>query len=176
MAKNFSLTCPYCNNYFSEDFRICKQYGNYRDAICDKCGGKFQVAIHIDMKSISYEEELAKVLPQDVIQMVRNICDKYINYTGKGGYEKSRTIIISEKIEESIRPYDNCYHIALSGKAKYYDFEYRTVFFDIFPDGHIDYCVGSMNVYHQRYWWKGETLEEKVDNYIQQALVKWETI
>lgn len=176
MAKDFRLHCPYCDNYFSKDFRICKQYGNYRDVICDNCGGKFQASIYVEIKSTSYEDELEKVLPQDIIKIVRDVCSKYLNYTGKGGYENSRTITINDKIEEMIRPYDNCYHITLGGKAKYYENEYRTVFFDIFPDGHIDYRVGAMYVWHQKYWWQGNTIEEKINNYIQHALIKWETI
>lgn len=47
-------------------------------------------------------EELKKVIPKDKIEMVKNICSKYLNYRGKGGYENSRDITINSDIEERI--------------------------------------------------------------------------
>lgn len=176
MSNNFNLQCPYCNNYFHKSFRICKQYDNCRNVICDKCGGKFKAILNISIETTSYEDELVRVLPQDVIQIVRDICTKYINYTGKGGYENTRTITINDVVREIIDTTNNCYTIMLGGRAKFYESEYRTIFFNIFPDGHIDYYVSSIHIWKQKYWWHGETIEERIENYIQHTLIKWETI
>ena len=53
------------------------------------------------------------LIPKDKVEMVKNICSKYLKYRGKGGYENSRDITINSDIGEKIINWnnENCYCI-----------------------------------------------------------------
>ena len=120
--SNFRIECPYCNEYNEYNFKICKQYSNYRKVKCDKCNLEFEISVYCEVSCRAYSEELKKVRPKDKIEMVKNICSKYLKYSGKGGYENSRNITINSVIEERIINWnnENCYCISLGGIATYY--------------------------------------------------------
>ena len=169
-----STKCPYCDNRNNNNFTF-KKYSNTRDIICSKCGLKYKTSFTISDTIYTYEEELKKVLPQDKIDVVKKVISKYLDYRGKGGYENTRNITLDREFKEHISNYDNALVISLHGEATYYSSEYRTVRFYITHDS-VRAEVTSAYTWAQRYWFVGETLEEKVDNYIQQALVKWKII
>ena len=104
-----------------------------------------------------------------------NVISKYLDYSGKGGYDNSENIVLSNEFKEHISNYDKALVISLRGTATYYSNEYRVVRFYITHDN-VRPEVTSQFTWQQKYWFVGETLEEKVDNYIQQALVKWKII
>lgn len=169
-----STRCPYCGEYNNNNFTF-KISSNYRDIVCKKCELKYKVDFSVQDSVYTYEEELKKVLPQDEIDIIKKVITKYLGHSGKGGYENSRKIKINSEFAERISNYDNALVISLAGTAEYYGEEYRTVRFYITPDN-VRAEVTSLSTWAQRSWFNGKTLEEKVDNYIQQALVKWETI
>ena len=176
--NKFSIKCPYCDKYSEYNFKICKQYSNYRKVKCDKCNLQFEINAYCEVSCSADSEELKKVIPKDKIEMVKNICSKYLEYSGKGGYENSQDITINSVIEESIINWDNenCYCISLGGTATYYGIECRSVNFYIYPSGKIEQeCTSAYN-WKQNCWFKGNTIEEKIDNYIQNVLIKWKTI
>ena len=170
----FSTRCPYCGKYNKNNFTF-KKCSNYRDIVCNECGSKYKVSFYVQDTVYTYDEELKKVLPQDKIEIIKNVIGKYLNYKGKGGYENSRTILISSEIKEYMSSSDNAIVISLTGKAEYYGNEFRIVRFYV-TYNNVRAEVTSEFTWNQRSWFVGETLEEKVDNYIQQALIKWETI
>lgn len=166
--------CPYCGNYDENNF-VFNETSSKRDVVCSKCSLKYQVSFYVQDIVYTYDDELKKVLPQDKIDIIKKVISKYFGYSGKGGYENSRHITLDKELSESISNYDNALIITFSGKARYFQSEYRTVRFyithnDVRPE------ITSQYTWEQNYWFKGETLEEKVDNYIKEALVKWETI
>ena len=169
-----STRCPYCDNRNNNNFTF-KKYSNTRDIICSKCGLNYKASFTVYDTIYTYEEELKKVLPQDKIDTVKRVITKYLGYSGKGGYENSENITLNREFNERISNYDNALVISLKGTATYYSDEYRTVRFYITHDS-VRAEVTSEYTWAQKYWFVGETLEEKVDNYIQQALVKWKTI
>lgn len=176
--SNFRIKCPYCDEYNEYNFKICKQYSNYRKVKCDKCNLQFEISVNCKISCSADSEELKKVIPKDKVEMVKNICSKYLKYSGKGGYENSRDIKINSNIEEKIINWnnENCYCISLGGRANYYESEFRSVCFYIYPSGKIEQeCMSTYN-WKQNYWFKGDTIEEKIDNYIQNVLIKWKTI
>ena len=166
--------CPYCGNYDKNDFTF-NETSTKKDVVCKKCGLKYQVSFYVQDSVYTYDEELKKVLPQDKIDTIKKVISKYLNYQGKGGYESSRIIMLDKEFEEHISSYDKALIISFSGKARYYENEYRTVRFYITYDSVIPE-VTSQYTWTQKYWFKGNTLEEQVDNYIKEALVKWQTI
>lgn len=176
--KKFRINCPYCYEYNEYNFKICKEYSNVRKVKCNKCNLQFEVNIYCQVSCIANREELKKVIPKDKIEMVKNICSKYLNYNGQGGYDNIRRITINSNIEERIinSNDENCYCISLSGKARYYSDEYRTVAFYIYPDGKILQECYSLYRHTLNCWFVGNTIEEKIENYIQKVLIKWKTI
>jgi transcription elongation factor Elf1 len=170
----FYTNCPYCNNYNKHNFTF-RYVSNSRDITCEKCGLTYNADFRVQSQTSSYDEELKKVLRQDFIDTVKKVITKYLGYEGKGGYENTRNITLDNKWEERISNYDNALVISFSGRARYYGTDYRTVRFFITYDS-IWPQVTSEYKWVQSHWFVGATLEEKVDNYIQKCLIKWETI
>jgi transcription elongation factor Elf1 len=166
--------CPYCGEYNSNNFTF-KISSNKRDVICKKCSLIYKVSFRVEDSVYTYEEELKKVLPQEKIDTIKNVISKYFNYQGKGGYQNSRTITLSSDLAEYISNSDNALVISFMGRATYYGNEYRKVRFYVTAND-VWAEVTSMYNWRQSHWFKGETLDEQVDSYIQHALVKWETI
>lgn len=166
--------CPYCGNYDDNNF-VFKKSSSQRDVVCSKCSLKYQVSFYVQDNVYTYDDELKKVLPQDKIDTIKKVISKYLNYQGKGGYESSQTITLDKEFEERISSHDKALIISFSGKSHYYKNEYRTVRFYITYDS-VSPEVTSQYTWRQKYWFRGNTLEEQVDNYIKEALVKWETI
>ena len=166
--------CPYCNNRNNNDFTF-KVSSNYRDVVCNKCGLKYKVTFYVQDTVYTIEDELKKVLPQDKIDTIKKVVSKYLNYCGKGGYENRRNIKLAKNFNEHISNYDNALVISLQGEGTHYGTEYRTVRFYITHDA-VRPEVVAQYTWRQKYWFRGENLEECVDNYVQKALVKWKTI
>lgn len=168
--------CPYCESYNENNFRITKDYSNKRSVICPKCEAKYNISISTNVREESIKGELEKVIPKDVIDMVINTVTKFLDWTGPGGYEKSRTIKVDSKYRSYYSYNSNAYVISLSASATYYSSKYRTVTFYIKPGGKIEHEVRSEFTWRENSCFKGETLDEKVFNYIDLLLVKWVTI
>ena len=57
--SNFRIKCPYCNKYNEYNFKICKQYSNYRKVKCDKCNLQFEISVYCEIScSADIEEKI----------------------------------------------------------------------------------------------------------------------
>lgn len=167
--------CPYCGEYNNNNFKITKHYSNSRNVACHKCNGKYNIGVSLMVDETSVKGELEKVLPQDKIETIRNVIKKYLGYQGMGGYENRSKITIDKEYYEGIDYSDNCYSFTLHAKENRYGDEFRYVWFEV-THNDVRFGVHSHFDWKQRSWFHGDTLEEKVTNYIENALVKFKTI
>lgn len=64
--SNFRIKCPYCDEYNEYNFKISKQYSNYRKVKCDKCKLQFEISVNCEISCSADSEELKKVIPNIV--------------------------------------------------------------------------------------------------------------
>lgn len=168
-------SCPYCNEYNKSSFKVSND-SEIKKVKCSKCNNNYNVDIHLNKNSISDVRVLESIIPKNVIEMVESEIKAITGYKGKGGYENSRHIEIESLYEKEYSSHHNAFVITIYGKATYYQPEFRYVEFRINYNGDIDYKVYSEYSWRQSSWFVGETLQEKVRNYLNNALVKWEII
>ena len=64
--SNFRIKCPYCDEYNEYNFKICKQYSNYRKVKCDKCNLQFEINVYCEVSCSADSEELKELNPRFV--------------------------------------------------------------------------------------------------------------
>lgn len=165
--------CPYCKSPNKSDITITKNFTSNVEVTCSNCEYKYNIDVSLNVIPFCLVEELEKIIPKDTIKEVVEAIKKYLGGISHGGYYKNINVTIDKKIDETFNVYDGQYDITIYAKGASYIDDYRRITFSVLPSGEVKYNV---NNYTQKFWFIGETLEERVSNYIKKAFVEWELI
>lgn len=167
----FRIKCPYCKNYDEVQLSLEKEYTGL-DVSCSSCNKNYQISCHVTIVEHGDKEELINAIPKELVNAIHAVCFKY---TGKTIKQGDAIVVFNDSATENIE--GNEIMITLSAKHTLFgNREYRTVKFFVDVNGRVNPRIRSEFEWIEKRHFKGDTLEDKVDNYISELLVNWHII
>lgn len=164
-------TCHYCGKYTNYEIPFIEETSGLYEFECEYCHRKFKIRTFVSREFVPIVEETKETINFQMVNEIKEVLNQFIGKVNSKLSRYHNTVVIDNKIYEKMN--DDGYEISLY--AKTYD-EKRSVTFIVLPLNEVKYCVTSLDTWKQKCWWKGETLKERVNNYVTQSLLNWEVI